>query len=498
MSRKVQRKFVIFGMIIGLAPSAAFAEQRPSDSAVTECVRAALREDPAVDASRITVRVTDGIVTLSGEVSNLASKDFADREAKKIDGVRGVVNELTATPAYRTDSEIARDIKWRLLSASSVRPGDLTVNVYEGVAKLHGVVSSWAEHEQAALLASEVRGVRKVDNEIRVEYQAQRPDDQIRSDILAAFRRDVYLTGLPISATVQDGVATLTGSVGSAYEKQRAESDARSVANVKSAKNELKVEWWEDRGVRRRLPLPSDAQVKKAVRDELYKDLRVEDPFEITVDSSFGHVTLNGTVKSYHDRVLAESDAQDVVGVAWVTNNLIAKPAWREDLTVKKDVRSRLASDYLLSGDNINVEVHDGIVDLSGDVPTHFERKHAVVATADVPGVVDVVNTLHVSKPVPSDAEITRQIKKSLAGEYGTRWVKDRVQVDVHDGIATLTGDVYTWSERRHADRTALRARGVRAVDNKLTVEGVSYPWDEWHTKVAHATEYEFEMFPYE
>lgn len=498
MSIKMQNRLLILSAIVVLAPSAAFAGGRPSDTAVTEYVRTALQEDPRVDASRITVSVLDGIVTLSGEVGNLASKNFADLEAKKINGVRGVVNELTATPAYRTDSEIARDIKWRVLGASSVSPRNLEVDVLEGVANLHGTVSSWAEYEQATLLATEVRGVRKVNNDIHVEYRTQRPDGEIRSDILAAIRRDVYLTGLPVFVTVRESVVTLTGSVGNAYEKQRAESDARWINGVKSAKNELKVEWWEDRGVRQQLPLPSDMELKEAVRDELYKDLRVEDPFEITVDSSFGHVTLNGTVESYHDRVLAESDANDVVGVARVTNNLIAKPARCEDSAVKKDVQSKLASDYLLSGQEIQVKVHDGIVDLSGNVANHFERKHALVATASVPGVVDVVNMLHVSKPVPSDTEIAQQIRRSLSSEDATRWVRDRIHVSVHDGIATLSGDVYTWSERRHADRTALRSRGVNAVDNRLTVEGVSYTWDEWHTKVAHATEYEFDMLPYE
>jgi len=290
----------------------------------------------------------------------------------------------------------------------------------------------------------------------------------------------------------------LTGSVGNAYEKQRAESDARWINGVISAKNELKVEWWEDNGVRHQLPLPSDKELKQAVHNELYKDLRIEDPFEINVDSYLGHVTLNGTVESYHDRALAASDAHDVVGVAWVTNNLVAKPTQRKDLRVKKDVQKELASDYLLGGQEIQVKVHDGIVDLIGSVKTHFARKHAVVAAANVPGVVDVMNKLHVSNPVPSDAQIAQHIKASLAREDGTRWVKDRIHVAVHDGVATLSGDVYTWSGRRHADRTALRVRGVSAIHNKLTVEGVSYPWDEWDSKVDHATDYEFDMHPYE
>jgi osmotically-inducible protein OsmY len=285
------------------------------------------------------------------------------------------------------------------------------------------------------------------------------------------------------------------GSVGNGYEKERAENDAYLVANVKLVKNDLKQEWWGDRHVRQRYPLPTDTELKNAVHDELYQDLRIEDPFEINVAASLGHVTLSGTVESYHDRLLAESDAKDVVGVARVTNNVIVDPANREDLQVKRAVELKLGSDYLLGGGDIQVDVHDGIVNLSGDVKSHFERKHAVIATADVPGVVGVVNALHVSGPVPSDTEIARQIKERLAREEATRWVKDRVRVAVDDGVATLSGDVYTWSERRHACLSALRARGVKAVDNQITVNGVDYPWDEWHTKVTPPTEYEFETY---
>jgi len=39
------------------------------------------------------------------------------------------------------------------------------------------------------------------------------------------------------------------------------------------------------------------------------------------------------------------------------------------------------------------------------------------------------------------------------------------------------------WSERKEAGRIALRSEGVLAVDNRLTIRGVNYAWDEWRLK---------------
>ena len=62
----------------------AFAEERPSDSVITTWVQAALRDDPRVESTEIKVSTTKGIVTLTGSTSNLASKNYANKEAKKI------------------------------------------------------------------------------------------------------------------------------------------------------------------------------------------------------------------------------------------------------------------------------------------------------------------------------------------------------------------------------------------------------------------------------
>jgi osmotically-inducible protein OsmY len=54
--------------------------------------------DPSIDASRIRVSVRAGIVTLAGYVSTDEEKPTAERVARLLYGVAGVVNELAVSP----------------------------------------------------------------------------------------------------------------------------------------------------------------------------------------------------------------------------------------------------------------------------------------------------------------------------------------------------------------------------------------------------------------
>lgn len=481
MRRTLQGLTLLVPLVLVWGAIPAWAESRPDDPTIKYWVSEALRQDPRVESSHINVASSDGVVTLTGQVRNLAAKGYADNETKKITGVLGVINELEVKPVYRYDADIASDVRWRLMDSPSMKLHQLDVEVYDGIVTLRGEVASWPETQEAQLLASEVQGVREVHNELTIQYAAQRPDDAIRQDVLASINRDVYLVGLPINVAVKDGVVTLSGSVGNRYEWDRA-INAAWVGSVKSVKNDLKVEWWENRGVRRKYPLPSDAELKQAVKEELYKDLRVEDPFEIEVDCSYGHVTLHGSVPTYYQKELAARDTKNIVGVGWVTDELMVKANWRDDAAIRRDVEARFDSDYLINGQDIQVRVKDGVVNLYGNTNTYNEASHAVDVASRIPGVVNVVDNVHVNWFFRyTDAKLQQRIKDRLYEHDETRAAADSIKVSVTDGIVTLTGDVPLWSERKEAGEVAFLTEGVRGVDNRLTVEGVSYPWDEWH-----------------
>ncbi len=473
---------IVVLLISGLIAAPSSAASRPADADINLWVRSAINQDPRVDTPDIKVSTRDGIVTLSGEVASLAARSYADMEAKKIRGVLGVINELVVGPAWRSDEEIRTAVARRLAASPVIESKDLMATSVDGAVTLTGTVDSWAEREQAELLASEVAGVKKVTNDIVTRWTATRTDAEIRSDVLASLQRDVYLTGLPIAVTVQDGVVTLTGTVGNPYERDRAYQDARWVRGVANVRNRLDVDWLETRGVAANRPIPSDDELKAAVRAELDQDWRL-DPTGISIAVDLGSVTLTGSVFTHEERRIAEQDARDVVGVAWVTNRLFAQVDARDDQAIQDEVQFNLDTDYATADLDIDATVHHGIVTLSGKVGSWFERSHAATLASSVRGVKEVVDHLTVARSSwKLDADLTSSIKSGLKWNWTTWWVHDDIGVTVHNGVATLSGNVNSWVERAEAGNVALDTPGIWKVDNRLTVDGYDYPWSEYYS----------------
>ena len=463
-----------------------FATEKISDTTINLNVRDALRDDDRVDASEIIVKSKNGIVTLSGSLDSMAGKKYADLETKKIYGVRGVVNKISVVPTWRSDADIRNAVQRRILNSAVIDSQGIEVSSSGGTVTLSGSVDAWNESQEAALLASEVRGVKKVVDDISTKWTTKRSDQEIKNDVVAKLGRDVYLESLPIAVAVKNGMVTLTGTVGSAYESSRAYDAVRWISHVKGLENKLKVDSWRDHGTRTKKSIPSDSELRDAVRNELKADSRVNTA-DIEVAVSYGSVTLTGTVYSHKEKKTAEQDVRDVIGVAWVSNKLFPRVDERANWVVKDDVAFNLNTDATTEGFDIGVKVKDGIVTLSGTVNTWYEKSHAGDVSSRIKGVRDVINRLGVGYYRPeavtrehSSAQVTKEIRKGLAANWSTRWVADDIKVAVDGGVATLSGEVDSWDERSEAADIAYTTKGVWEVRNKLSVKEYDYRWDDY------------------
>jgi osmotically-inducible protein OsmY len=439
------------------------------DETIAFWVHRALLEDPRIEAANISVNTSAGIVTLAGSVRNMIAKRYADLEAKKIAGVRGVVNALFVTPSFRFDADITQDVRKRLMNDAAITSEGMRVTVHQGIVTLAGTVTSWAERQEAELLAGEVRGVTNVINQLVVQYPHGRSDAEIQHDVATALARDVYLTGLPLDASVKDGVVTLQGEVGTVYQQERAGDDARLIWNVIGVNNNLTLARGESRGTRQQSPTLTDDQLTAAVHDTLVVDQRLTSS-DVTVRVQHGAVTLHGLVPSYYQQRLAAQTARDVVGVTGVTDRLAVRTAPRDDADLQADVAWQLHTDALLAPGSLHVRCHNGIVTLTGDVNNAFEKRHATEVTARVPGLRDLVNNITVSLHWDTDAAIAQRIQDFLAANAETQWVAHQIRVAINQGVVTLTGTVNFWSERDAAGEVAFETEGVRRVDNQLAV----------------------------
>lgn len=473
---------VLLTALVNLQP--AYASEKPmppDDQTITRWVEAALAADPRIDANEVGIQTVDGIVTLEGQVHNLAEKHYADLEAKTIKGVLGVINRIETKTVHRHDADIRLLIRRSIINSAVISSQNIGVVVNNGEVTLSGTVDSFVEKEQAGVLATEIRGVTAVNNAIEVAYKHKRTDAQIIEDVKTRLGLDVYLSGIHIAASVTDGMVTLEGMVQSPYQMDRAFMDVYVIQNVVDVHNKLKVAWGPNKinAPENRL---SDTQLSRTIQNQLALNLRIEHPWDIQVQVQRGHVTLNGTVATYQQRLLASRDANDVIGVAWISNMISVKAVPRSDSSIIEDARFNIDADYALLGDIIKVFVRDGKALLTGTVQSYFQKARAENDVGRIVGVKDVVDALDVNPhPKVSDAGLKEHIMQRLAANWATWTVSNKIKVTVQDSKVTIAGQVDTWQQRREAGRIAILTKGALAVDNRLIVLGNPYDWDKWY-----------------
>jgi len=462
------------------ATSPTRASDRVSDDRVTAWVLDAIRDDPRVDAAAVEVSTDRGIVTLEGTVPTLAGRRYAVLSAMKILGVLGVIDRLEVAATPRPDALLAADVRRSLANSAAIQSPDLRVSGRAGTVRLEGEVGSWAQQRQAELLASGVRGVRAIENELTVQATRARPDEALRADVVATLERDVYLTRDGIAVVVEDGVVTLSGSVGSAFQKERATTATRWIPDVRQVRNRLRVEWKAGSSDRVAPPLPrSDSRLEETIAAAFRQDDRV-DAARVDVSVKDGRVVLSGRVAHAYERRILEDDARNVVGVAWVTNRVEVVTGSRADRRIEMDVSEAFAIDSALFEIPIDVAVDSGFVTLKGEVSSGYLRNHAGALAARVRGVTGIDNRLRVIDAGPVDDErIAAEIAERLRRDAVTGPLAGRIAVEVKGGVVTLSGTVGRFAERRSAERIAARTPGVAEVRNRISVEDVPYPWQD-------------------
>ena len=92
-------RYLPLAMVLGLVTllsAPAFAQKPSSDDELHDKVIARLDADREVKGGGIDVEVKDGVVTLRGKIREEKQKVKAERIARKVAGVKQVVNELQA------------------------------------------------------------------------------------------------------------------------------------------------------------------------------------------------------------------------------------------------------------------------------------------------------------------------------------------------------------------------------------------------------------------
>lgn len=181
-----------------------------SDPGITTAVKTKLAADDVVKSYRIDVDTTEGVVTLSGAVDTAAARERAVQLTRNTEGVTNVIDNLTVTPGTTPTTGID-DPAQREAAEQAGKAGDTAGSAQRKAGE--------AMDRTGAVVT----------------------DAGVTTAVKAKFLGDTTVSGLKIDVDTNDGVVTLTGTVASAAEKQRALDLARETAGVKSIVDRLKV-----------------------------------------------------------------------------------------------------------------------------------------------------------------------------------------------------------------------------------------------------------------
>jgi osmotically-inducible protein OsmY len=215
-----------------------------TDDQLQQDVIEELKWEPSVNDTQIGVSVKDGIVTLSGHVSNFAEKWNAENAAKRVSGVKALAIEIDVSlpgSSHRNDVDIARSVE-NILAWSTYLPQDhVKVIVEDGWITLTGEVD-WEYQKQA--LSAPIRyllGVKGVSDNIAIRPAVS--SSVVKSEIEAALRRRARINAHNVSVDVHEANVTLSGTVDNWSERELVRHTAWGTPGVRKVVDNITIAW---------------------------------------------------------------------------------------------------------------------------------------------------------------------------------------------------------------------------------------------------------------
>jgi osmotically-inducible protein OsmY len=229
-------------------------------------VMAAFENEPRLNPHRDRIRLAqlNGVLSLEGEVSDIAPKRLAAGLAETVPGVIRVENRLRVTPAEVRGDGAIRDILLKFLlsepvfrncsirvmekgesrtlqSVTGEGAGWIEVSAQDGTVSLLGEVISLSHMRMAELLAWWTPGCQDVINSIRVQPAEEDTDAELSDALLLGLEKDPLVQAEQTHVSTRNRVVTLDGYVRTEEERRMVERDAWYIPGVRDVINRIEV-----------------------------------------------------------------------------------------------------------------------------------------------------------------------------------------------------------------------------------------------------------------
>jgi len=243
--------FLIITVVVLLAISVPVHASRIDDERTELSARQSYVFKTYLQADDIKVHSMDGVVTLTGTVSEESHRSLAQETVAGLPGVKTVDNGLEVKgerPAENSDVWLTTKVKTMLWFHRNVS-AMTEVNTKDGIVTLRGEATSQAQKDLTTEYAKDVEGVKNVINEMTVTKTSNKAQTVVEkiddASITALVKMTLFYhrstSVLKTSVTTKNGVVTLSGKASNRAEKDLAGKFANDVNGVVEVKNLMTI-----------------------------------------------------------------------------------------------------------------------------------------------------------------------------------------------------------------------------------------------------------------
>jgi osmotically-inducible protein OsmY len=254
MKMKMTNLLVLFGATSALLTTCASLQASDTDERIESSAAKSYVFKTYLKDDSIKTESKNGVVTLTGTVSESNHKSLAQDTVESLPGVKSVDNQLLIKgeqPAEHSDAWICTKVKSTLLFHRNVSAAGTTVYVKDGIVTLQGEARSMAQKELTTEYVKDIDNVREVKNDMTIAATPPSPDStitekmddaSITAQVKSSLMTHHSTSALHTTVSTADGVVTLSGTAKNAAEKSLVTKLVNNINGVVSVINNMTIE----------------------------------------------------------------------------------------------------------------------------------------------------------------------------------------------------------------------------------------------------------------
>lgn len=251
MKAKYSAALMAAAMIVLAFGASAFASKM--DDRIESSARKSYVFKTFLKEDDIKIESRDGVVTLTGVVTQDYHKAMAQETLAGLPGVKSVDNRLElkgAAPTANSDAWLRDKVMVTLLFHRSVSAGKTEVDVKDGVVTLRGHAPNRAQRELTEEYAKDVEGVKDVKNEMTISENTKLSrkivkkidDASITAQVKMALLLHRSTSALTTTVETKQRVVTVGGKAANAAEKNLVTKLVKDIHGVRKVVNRMIIE----------------------------------------------------------------------------------------------------------------------------------------------------------------------------------------------------------------------------------------------------------------